>query len=136
MKNKKVRGFTLIEVLLALLISGLMAAIAIPKFSSIQNSAKEQLSKSIAHTLQTSIETFYLNQGSYPEQTETISQLIDALMTQGYINKEPNNPFTNAPYTSSDPSGAMTYDYNDAEGIYTLTVTGKNNTETILTLTN
>jgi prepilin-type N-terminal cleavage/methylation domain-containing protein len=63
MKNK---GFTLIELMVVVVIIGILAAIAIPNFISMQKRAKEASVKSNMHTLQLASEDFStLTEGIY-----------------------------------------------------------------------
>jgi len=63
MKNK---GFTLIELMVVVVIIGILAAIAIPNFISMQKRAKEASVKSNMHTLQLAAEDFStLTEGIY-----------------------------------------------------------------------
>lgn len=63
MKNK---GFTLIELMIVVVIIGILAAIAIPNFISMQDRAKEGSVKSNMHTLQLAVEDYAVqNVGNY-----------------------------------------------------------------------
>ena len=90
LRNSK--GFTLIELMIVVLIIGILAAIAIPNFVSMQDRAKEGSVKSNMHTLQLAVEDYAVqNDGVYPVAANNAA--VVALLPGGAM---PNNPFTNA----------------------------------------
>jgi type II secretion system protein G len=91
-------GFTLIELMIVVVVIGLLVAIAMPNFISMQNRAREGTVKSNMHTVQMSMEDFsLLNDGQYPTSAaatvpdgRTLQQVCP---TSGY----PTNPWSKVP---------------------------------------
>jgi prepilin-type N-terminal cleavage/methylation domain-containing protein len=64
---RKIRGFTLIELMLVVAIIGLLAAIAIPKFSDMIDKSREAALKGQLGTLRSALTLYYAdNEGVYP----------------------------------------------------------------------
>lgn len=65
-RKKNQKGFTLIELLIVVAIIGILAAIAIPQFSSYRRKAFNSAAQSDLKTIRTSLEGFYTDAFYYP----------------------------------------------------------------------
>ena len=71
MRNRK--GFTLIELLIVVVIIGILAAIAIPKFSSVKQKGYKTQAIAEMQSLKTAEETFFTDSNRYGAITELTS---------------------------------------------------------------
>src|SRR5512139_2979393 len=89
---RNTKGFTLIELMIVVVIIGILAAIAIPNFISMQDRAREGSVKANMHTLQLAVEDFAVqNDGTYPAAGDQAA--VEALLPGGVVM---DNPFSGA----------------------------------------
>lgn len=74
---KKDEGFTLIELLVVVIIIGILAAIAIPVYIGVQDSAKDSAVASDLGNAKTAVVTYFTQNGTEPTS-------LDDLADQGY----------------------------------------------------
>lgn len=64
------KGFTLIELMIVVVIIGILAAIAIPKFSNVKDQAEESACRSQMGSLATAEEMYYADFNTYGDAAE------------------------------------------------------------------
>ena len=73
MRRMSIRGFTLVELLVVVLILGALAFIAIPRISQSSTTAKINACKTNVDLLNSQIEMYYATVGSWPAGLTTIT---------------------------------------------------------------
>jgi general secretion pathway protein G len=86
------RGFTLIEILLALSIVGLLLTLALPRYFASLERSKEIVLQENLKVLRSSIDKFYGDTGKYPE---SLSQLVE----KNYLRSVPVDPVSESAET-------------------------------------
>jgi prepilin-type N-terminal cleavage/methylation domain-containing protein len=139
MSNRQ--GFSLIELMIVVSIIGVLSAIAIPNYLSMEDRAKEGAVRQVAHSVRMAAEDYSVTHDSFLPADATV---FDASMfPQGVL---PMNPFTIVPITIG-PAGAYSrgdigYTLNAATRIYTVEGYGADPTSgpagngVVITLTN
>jgi prepilin-type N-terminal cleavage/methylation domain-containing protein len=65
---RRIKGFTLIELLIVVAIIAILAAIAVPNFLEAQTRSKVTRVKADQRTLATALESYYIDNNTYPAQ--------------------------------------------------------------------
>src|SRR5690606_30387203 len=63
---QKQKGFTIVELLIVIVIIGILATLVIVTFSGIQQRARDTQRQTDINAIQSSVEAYYAQTGSYP----------------------------------------------------------------------
>ena len=101
--NKKVKGFTLVEIMIVVAVIALLAAIAIPNLLRAKVAANESSAQSTLKSIANALETYTISNGVYPSDT---TSLIGA--APPYLNKD----YFSGPYNGYIFTASLSdYDY-------------------------
>ncbi|HEX3967616.1 MAG TPA: prepilin-type N-terminal cleavage/methylation domain-containing protein [Edaphobacter sp.] len=84
---KQEQGFTLLELMIVMVVIGLLAAIAIPAYTTNIKHAKEAVLKEDLHVMRQAIDSYTVDKQKAP-------QSLDDLVQSGYLKVMPTDPFT------------------------------------------
>ena len=95
------RAFSLVEILIAVAILGILAAVVFPQFQSYSQQAKESAAKDNLRVLRTVIEMYAARHDGVapgypnndPSKTPATYLFVYQVITEHYINTIPSNPF-------------------------------------------
>jgi len=85
--NGKNKGFTFVEVMVVLAMVALLLTIALPRYFSGLERAKEAILHQDLRTMRTAIDQYYADKGNYPSS-------LDSLVEQKYLRSIPVDPIT------------------------------------------
>ncbi|WP_031571221.1 type II secretion system major pseudopilin GspG [Rheinheimera texasensis] len=108
MKNRA--GFTLIELLIVIVILGLLASLVAPKMFGKEESSKIKIAQTQMKMLETSLDTFRLDVGSYPDNLNELLKSDKKGWDGPYLPKDlPLDPWGNPYVYSATPAGEKPY---------------------------
>lgn len=109
--HSTLRGFTLIEIMVVVVIMGIMAALIVPKVMGRSDDARVIAAKQDVATLMQALKLYKLDNQVYPTTEQSLQALIakptsgpaaDGWKTGGYLDKLPKDPWGN-PYQFLSP---------------------------------
>ncbi len=108
MKNRA--GFTLIELLIVIVILGSLASLVAPKMFGKEESSKIKIAQTQMKMLETSLDTFRLDVGSYPDNLNELLKSDKKGWDGPYLPKDlPLDPWGNPYVYSATPAGEKPY---------------------------
>ena len=105
--NRDSKGFTLIELVTVIAILGVLAAMTVPKFFSLQVKAKIEVEKQIIGTIRAGLETYAANQIVFGGNKVYPAANTATLLTD-ILNPVPDN------WTYDESSGKITHTRTDS----------------------
>lgn len=101
-------GFTLIELMVVIAVLGILAGIAIPRFSGVQDKAKDANIESVAGTLRNAMEMYYAENSNYPASGDLSSTDYSGLITDN-DGKSFLNDYVDLPGSGELPISSSSY---------------------------
>lgn len=89
---RKMAGFTLLELLIAIVILGILAAMIVPRFSTATQAAKCNTERNNIATMNTQIELYNVNTNLWPEWPNMANMMTSNTY---FPDQTPRDPFTN-----------------------------------------
>jgi len=97
------KGFTMIELLIVMVILGLMASLVAPKFFNQLSTAERGIASTQMAALETALDTYRLDLGTYPQKLDELRSGSAPRWDGPYLPKDvPLDPWGN-PYVYSIP---------------------------------
>jgi len=110
--SEPVKGFTLIELLIVVAIIGILAALLMTNFIGVRQRARDAQRKSDVRQLQSALELYRSDTGSYPASITSCGSGISL--------KSPDGSSTYMQTVPCDPLGISTYN----NGVYVYSISG------------
>ena len=84
------KGFATLEVILMVMVIGILASIAVPRFTSVTTAANTAKIQSDLATIDTAISIYYMEHGSYPKNLSDLSEYLQGVDSSNTTLKPPS----------------------------------------------
>jgi len=73
---KEKNGFTLVEILVVIIVLGILAGLAVPRLMAVREKAEDAAIASVAGTIKTGLEIYFIEQEVYPPNAASWGELF------------------------------------------------------------
>lgn len=101
-------GFTLAELIIALAILAIIAAVSLPVFGNLLEQSKIKVDTASAASVQTALDVYSAESGSYPAATD-FDGLVTALHEAGYLRDAQVTPQSDGSFSYDSAKHIVTY---------------------------
>ena len=116
------KGFTLIELIMVIVLLGLLAVVAIPKYYDLQTDAKTAAEKGVVGGVRAGIYTYFAKNKAYPASLDSATNAacsaanacFGTVLDQGGVQQD----WTKASATTYTGPAGTTYTYTAATGAF------------------
>ena len=88
--NMNQRGFATLEVILMVMVIGILASIAVPRFNSVTTAANTAKIQSDLTTIDAAIAIYYMEHGSYPTELNQLGDYVKGVDSTNVTLKPPS----------------------------------------------